>query len=372
MKILFVTMALGIGGAETHVVELSRALAAMGHDVTVASAGGVYVAPLEEAGVRHVTLPLATKRPGAVLAAKSGLTSLILGGRFDVVHGHARIPNFILSRVRKKVPFRFAATAHLDFAVNAIWRRLSKWGERTIAVSEDIKAYLIREYGVSADSIDVTINGVDMDKFSPDVDFSDVLGEFSLDPSHRRLVYISRIDPDRSAPAFLLTERAAALAADYGDLDIVIVGGGSDLDRLRAEADAANAAAGRKIVTLTGARSDINKFCAAADVFVGVSRSAFEAMSCAAPVILAGNQGYLGTFTESVFETAAATNFCCRGAALPDADVLERDVRALLDMSADERRALGGYCRSVIAEHYSAERMARDYLACWAKMGIGR
>lgn len=370
MKILFVTMVLGIGGAETHVVELSRTLAAAGHEVTVASAGGVYVEALDKAGVRHVTLPLSSKSPSSVLASKRGLSALIEKGGFDIVHGHARIPNFILSRVRKKIPFRFATTAHLDFAVNALWRRLSDWGERTIAVSRDIKEYLIREYGTSEDRIDLTINGVDMEKFSPGTDYTDVLSEFSFDKDRRRLVYISRIDTDRSAPAFLLVERAAALAADFRDLDIIIVGDGNDLDRLRAEAERANALAGRNVVVLTGARSDVNKFCAAADVFVGVSRSALEAMSCKVPVILAGNQGYLGIFGKDVLDDAVNTNFCCRGAAEASADALEKDVRALLTMSGEERRAVGEYGQKIVAERYSAERMARDYLDCWAKMGI--
>ena len=47
MKILMVTMGLGIGGAETHIVELSRALSRLGHEITVASAGGIYVDELE-------------------------------------------------------------------------------------------------------------------------------------------------------------------------------------------------------------------------------------------------------------------------------------------------------------------------------------
>ena len=43
MKILMATMGLDIGGAETHIVELAKELKAEGHDIVVASNGGVYV-----------------------------------------------------------------------------------------------------------------------------------------------------------------------------------------------------------------------------------------------------------------------------------------------------------------------------------------
>ena len=42
MKILMTLMGLEIGGAETHVVELSKELRARGYDIVVASSGGVY------------------------------------------------------------------------------------------------------------------------------------------------------------------------------------------------------------------------------------------------------------------------------------------------------------------------------------------
>ena len=369
MKILMVTMALGIGGAETHIVELSRALCRAGHDVTVASAGGVFASELEACGIRHVTLPLADKRPASVTESYRGLKKLISEGNFDVVHGHARIPNFILSLVRRSVDFRFVTTAHLDFAVNALWRRISDWGERTLAVSDDIKEYLVREYGTPADNIDITINGIDMEKFSPDTDYSGVMSEFGLDSAHRRAVYISRIDHDRSAPAFMLCEAAPGLARRYGDLDIVIVGAGDDFERLTAAAEEANKAAGRRIVTLCGARSDINRFCAMADVFIGVSRSALEAMACGAPVIVAGNQGYLGIFGEEKLETARLTNFCCRGCEMPSAELISRDLCALLDADSDELRKIGDYGRETVRQYYSADRMAKDYLGCYAKLG---
>ena len=43
MKILMATMGLGIGGAETHIVELSKQLQREGHEIIIASNGSVYV-----------------------------------------------------------------------------------------------------------------------------------------------------------------------------------------------------------------------------------------------------------------------------------------------------------------------------------------
>ena len=41
-KVLMTLMGLDIGGAETHVVELSKELKKQGYDIIVASNGGVY------------------------------------------------------------------------------------------------------------------------------------------------------------------------------------------------------------------------------------------------------------------------------------------------------------------------------------------
>ena len=49
MRILIATMQLDIGGAETHIVELAKALSRRGIEVIAASNGGAYVPELEEA-----------------------------------------------------------------------------------------------------------------------------------------------------------------------------------------------------------------------------------------------------------------------------------------------------------------------------------
>ena len=368
MKILMCTMALDIGGAETHVLELSRALCNMGHDVTVASNGGVYVAELEACGIKHVKLPLHTKVPSRVVKSYFALKKLIKKEKFDIVHAHARIPAFVCGLLQPVLKFRFVTTAHWVFDVNALWRKIAYWGEKTVAVSEDIKQYLIDSYGVFADNVSVTINGVDMEKFSPETPCDSVARELGLPEKRRTIVYVSRMDTDRSLVARQLCEIAPALKEKYHDLQIVVVGGGDDFEHVNALAQKANEASNEKFVHATGGRTDINNFVALGDLFVGVSRAALEAMSASKPVIVAGNEGYIGRPEGSMYDTAVATNFCCRGCEASSPERLLSDISALLDLSEGELGQIGTRNRAIIKENYSAERMARDCLAVYESL----
>nr|MCR4904693.1 glycosyltransferase [Clostridiales bacterium] len=165
MNILMVTMGLGIGGAETHILELARCLRAGGHGVTVVSNGGVYVDALIAAGVRHVDAPLHSKHPAALLRSWRTLRRLVRGERFDVIHAHARIPGFLSSIVARQEDIPFVTTFHGVFNPVWYWRLLTRTGERALAVSEDVREYLEKWYHMPADRITVTVNGIDVDAF---------------------------------------------------------------------------------------------------------------------------------------------------------------------------------------------------------------
>jgi polysaccharide pyruvyl transferase CsaB len=352
---------LDIGGAETHVVELSKELTRRGHEIIIASNGGVFEKEIGAAGIRHVQLPLHKRDARKMLAAYFGLKRLIQEGNFDLVHVHARIPAFICGLIRKTVKFRFITTAHWTFDTDKwLVKRLSNWGERTIAVSEDIKAYLMRDYRLPGRNITLTINGIDIKKFSPEVSPGDILTEFNLNADARRIVYVSRMDSDRSKVAFQLVEIAPRLEARYPGIEIVIVGGGNDYEKLLRAAEDRNKKAGKRIIIVAGVQTDINRFAAAADVFVGVSRAALEAMAAAKSVVVAGNEGYIGVFREDKLNIGIATNFCCRGCAESDSQTLYRDLAALLEQTPSERAEAGGFNRSVILNFYSEKRMADD------------
>ena len=356
-----VTMAMNIGGAETHILELCRELNRIGHDVTLASFGGVYADELVSLGVKHVTLPLHTKNPASVMTSYNGLKRLIRDGGFDLVHAHARIPAFICGLLHDRMKFRFVTTAHLNFSMNALWRKISRWGERVMAVSDDIADYLVDEYGYPREKIYLTINGIDTAKFSPDVPFDDLLASHGLKKERRRIVYISRLDADRADPAYRLIEIAPKIAENFPDTDILVVGGGTEFEILCDMADKVNKDTGCNLVTMTGAVSNINEYASAADVFVGVSRSVLEAMSAAKPVIVAGGQGALGIFDETKVTPAVDTNFCCRGFDLADGETLYGWIADCLNRSQEERAAMGAFNRAFVMEHYTAHRMAADY-----------
>ena len=361
-KILMATMGLDIGGAETHIVELTKQLRSMGYDVAVVSNGGVYVPEIEAAGARHYQAPLHRRDLGCMWRSLGILRRVIARERPDVVHAHARIPAFLCGKLCRVMKVPFVTTAHWVFRTSGALRYLTDWGSRTVAVSDDIRDYLIREYRLPPEHIRVTINGIDTEKFSPAVTGEGVLAEFGLDRKSPVVSYVSRMDADRALVARQLLEIAPELSRRVPGVQLLIAGGGDVFAELEEKAREVNAALGRRAAVMTGPRTDINEIAGAGDVFVGVSRSALEAMSAGKPVIVAGNEGYQGLFTPDRLDEAMQGNFCCRGLEQSRPERLLRDLSAALLLSPEERVRLGQYGRQVIQEHYSVRRMARDCL----------
>ena len=361
MKILMTLMGLEIGGAETHVVELSKALKNMGHEIIVASNGGVYQKELEDYGIRHIKIPLHSKKPTCFVKSYFLLKKLFDNEYFDIVHAHARIPAYICGLLARKYSFRYVTTAHWVFKITPLWKKLANWGEKTIAVSDDIKEYLIKNYGVWSDNISTTINGIDTVKFSKETDWSDIKNEFSLDEDRYRILYVSRMDDSRSAVAFMTASAMPEILKIKPNAELVIVGDGNDFDRLKSHTNKINEKIGRQVIKLTGGRVDINKFVASADAFVGVSRSALEAMAAGIPVIIAGNEGYIGIFDEDKFKVSYDTNYCCRGCKPATTELVTKDLIRIITMSDAELKQVSDYNKKIIDTYYSAQAMAKDY-----------
>ena len=367
-RILITTMSLDIGGAETHVLELAKELKRRSCEVFVASNGGVYVSQLESAGIRHYIVPIHKRNIFKMIESYFMLKNIIISQNIEIVHSHARIPGFICGFLYKKLDFAFVSTTHGVYYTGMGLKYLTDWGQKTIAVSEDIKEYLMDEYSIREKDIFLTINGIDTNAFSPDIDGSDIINEFELEGS-RVIAHVSRLDSKSSTVARLLIESAYRLKEDFKDIKILIAGSGTEFELIKCIADEANRKLGSKVIIMTGVRTDVARILSVCEAAIGVSRSVLEAMAEAKPVILAGNedynQGFMGLFTPPMLKEAIKENFCCRASSRVTSALIYEEIKKVLNMTPDEKKYLGDFGRKVILEYYSVKNMTDDTLKAY-------
>ncbi len=359
-KILLALMGLSIGGAETHVVELAIGLKEAGFTPIVASNGGVYVNVLEENGIKHYQVPLNNKNPINMLRSYRLLEQILKTEQIDLIHAHARIPAFILGFLHKKTRIPFVTTAHWVFDTRFYFKYLTNWGQYSLAVSNDIKQYLMDNYQVPENHIKVTINGISTTRFHDSIPCDHLIRELGLNAERRHIVYISRMDASRSLVAHHICEIAPYLFEKYSDIDITLVGDGDDFSKVQEKVSALQEKYGKDKIVMAGARTNINEFVSMSDIFIGVSRSVMEAMAAGRPVIVSGNEGYIGIFDRDKLEPAVLTNFCCRGEKAATAQLLQQDLTKLLELDRETTETLKAYGKEVILERYSIRRMTND------------
>lgn len=367
MKILMLIDSLSVGGAETHVQTLAAELKAAGHEVAVASSGGEVADWLAKNGIKHLPLPDVSGKecspnrdstPTAVrlTVARELIARYVDELRPDVVHAHTRRCAVLASAICKRRRVPLITTAHARFSMKFPKDQLSEWGDGTIVVSRDILSHLASHSQIDLRSACVIENGVKMPK-KENIDRHTPLAEGK---GARRIVFMSRLDADCSLGAYILCNAAPHLARKYSDLEIIIIGGGTEYRKISKKTEQINLKINHRLINAVGNVAEPEKYFARGALFVGVSRSALEAMAHGMPVILLGNEGYLGLFDESKLASACSTNFTCRDSQnYPSEKELFDEICRYFDMPSAERERLCDLSLSVIEERYTAREMAR-------------
>lgn len=337
MKILMLADSMDSGGVETHIFSLCSELSKRGHELCVASSGGFTAERLEKAGIRHEYVPIGKKGFKVLISAYRGIRALALGEGFDIIHSHTRMSAFLVRLAVRGLCIPTVCTAHASFDASGIKGRLSYWGERSIAVSEDLKQYLCNSYSIPPENIAVIPNGIDTEAFCVEGEKKARLHKNERD--FPRIAFLSRLDGDCSRGAELLIKIAPLLVMERGRTEIMIGGGGCEYKRIKSLAAEVNRSLGFRCIKMLGVIRDVPLFMRSADLFVGVSRAAMEACLCGLPVILCGNEGYMGLLGEASFDGARAVNFCARGYGGMSEERLFADIKeALFEKSEAVRR----------------------------------
>jgi glycosyltransferase involved in cell wall biosynthesis len=261
----------------------------------------------------------------------------------------AGVPMVWNVRIRERLPWHLAL--------------LGSWcAQRLIPLTEDsLDGFALR--GRLRAKATVIPNGVDTERFSPEVDGSAARAELGLAAEEPLILSVGLLA--RRKAHDVLIRAAPAILRAFPGARIVIAGGvpqGSD-EGYEAELRELCAVLGlEKAVRLAGRRDDVPELMAACDVFVLASRqegfpgAVLEAMSSARPVVVTP-------------AAAAGVREGVTGQIVPvdDEEALGAEVLRLL---SDRERAaeMGAAGRREVLAHYSVEAMVRRYEDVYAEV----
>lgn len=188
----------------------------------------------------------------------------------------------------------------------------------------------------------------------------------------RKIVFVSRLDADCSLGARALCKIAPQLAEKYPDLEIIIVGGGTEFTKIREQSREINNKINQRLIMAVGNVENPSVYFDKSTLFVGVSRAALEAMAHGLPVILFGDEGQLGLLDDEKLPFAKKTNFTCRGRKIEGcfsvlSDFLFDEICRYFELSSAEKEYLSALSYNVVKNEYTSREMARKTLEIYQK-----
>ncbi len=350
MKILQVIPYFCFGGAETMCENLTRALIARGHQVTVVS---LYDRKtpisqrMEESGIRIRYLD---KKLGLDISMVKKLSAIMKEEKPDAVHTHLDVIKYAVAAAKLAGIRRCVHTVHnvadkeaegrLQKMVNGLYFKLG-WSV-PVALSPLVQETISDFYGISLEQIPVIYNGVDLTRCIPKEDY-DVDGPL-------KLVHIGRFNEQKNHKGLL--EAFRMFRQQYPDAVLRLLGDG---DLFEDTVSYARELGLESSVEFLGAQSNVYPYLHEADIFLlpsryeGMPMTIIEAMGTGLPVVATAvggvpdmlTDGESGLLTENSPEAVVAA--CCVFAK-------DQSLRQRMGRKAKERSV-----------RFSADYMARCY-----------
>lgn len=346
MRILVATAHLGVGGAETLLLQLVRGLDRSRFDVTVCAlvSGGVLTPSFRELGIRVHELGVVA---GAGELRGVGLFALVARSRPDLIHARLILPS-LWARLARPFGIR-VITDELGLAedrpplITWINRATQPLCDLTIANSKAVAARVRERDGVPGSRLRVIYNGIDVARFS---------GIAPRSTPTYDLISVARLE--RYKGIFDLVDAMERIVSRRPGTTLAMVGDGAG--RVALERRIAERGLGSSI-RLLGRRMDIADLLPLARVFVlasheeGFPVAIVEAMAAGLPVVATA----VGGNPEAVSTGRTGSLVPPRDpAALADAILVYLADPGLV-------RSHGAAGRTVALERFDLGRMIRDY-----------
>ncbi len=366
MKILFLVNHLNTGGITSYLLTLASGLKKKGHDLFIASGGGELLPRFSGSGITHIQIPIRTKNEISpkILASALKLKRFIRDNKIEILHSNSRTTQVLGCLLSKFLGVKHISTCHGFFK-----RRFSRilfpcWGERVIAISEQVKEHLIVDFGLSGDKIILINNGIDVDKFMPADQREKIEAKSRLGLSAGPVIGILARLSDVKGHEYLI-EAMKVVSVFSSEAQLLIAGAGKMEEKLRRISGSLNI--GKTIFFITKT-VDTREILSAIDIFVmpslkeGLGLALMEAMASGLPVV-GSNVGGIKTLIKDG-----------RNGILVEPGDSAGIAKAIVGLLSDPGKSaeLGLNARKYISEEFSQEKMVleteRFYTECLRKI----
>ena len=354
-RVMIVVHGLETGGAEMMVLHLARELDRAGHPVRVVSLHGdeTDVAGLmRRAGIDVVALNKAGgPDPRTVLRLRAQMRDFSPA----VVHTHLPVLEYVLPAVRlygRRVKVihtvhNLAREETRHRVLREVNRRAFSHGVVPVALNEEVRSSICREYALPPSAVPVVGNGIDLDAFR---------GPQRRGPrgAGARLLCVARLAPAKNHALLLRT--VARLRESGRDVSLTLVGDGPLRGALEERARELGIS---ERVRFAGRRTDTAAFYRDCDLFVllsdyeGMPMSIIEAMASGLPVV-ATRAGGVGELVDDGVSGALVE---------ADAAAAAEAIAAICDDPALYARLSAGAVRT--SSRYSATAMMEKYVGLY-------
>jgi len=368
-RVLFVTTALALGGAETQVVHLAIRLKSRNWDVRVISLmpPRAYVVEMQAAGVSVFSLDIKRKVPDPRPFLR--LARLIRVWRPEIVHSHMVHANILARIVRPlvRVPV-LVCTAHtIDERGRKgsgrlrefLYRLTDPFCDLTTQVSQAGLERYVRVGAVPRHKIRYIPNGVDTERFKPNFeDHLKVRKELGVDGFV--WLAVGRFDPPKDYPNML--QAFARVVHKYSNTILLIAGDGPLRETME---NMARELGVEKYVKFLGIRRDIPQLMNAADAYVmsssweGMPMVLLEASATGLPIVATDVGGNREVVLDGI-----------TGFLVPprNPEALAEAMLRMMDLPEEKRREMGKAARKHIEENFSLDRVVDMWEALYKEL----
>ena len=153
-------------------IDIATQLKNIGANVVVVSAGGILLKELIRSNITHIQLPVNSTDFFTVYSNSKKLSKIIMDFNIDIVHANSYSSSISCMYACKKTNTKFVTTIHYTkklsfFSLKRIFSRYIIKSDSVIAPSLFAAKYLVDEYKINPNKINVIGNWFDSDAFSP-------------------------------------------------------------------------------------------------------------------------------------------------------------------------------------------------------------